>query len=62
MDLTAEPIRSYQQQLNGSISEEATYCSEASCREFKLRDFEKTIGNYFVFMLFNASDCNDFHT
>ena len=39
-----------------------TECNNNDCLEFKVKDFRETLGNYFSFLLFNATNCSQFYT
>ena len=42
--------------------ESMTDCNDKDCLEFKVKDFRETLGNYFSFLLFNATNCSQFYT
>ena len=48
--------------MNGTIFESMTDCNDKECLEFKVKDFIETLGNYFSFLLFNATNCSQFYT
>ncbi len=52
----------YKEFENETIFEDAISCPDRDCKEYKVRDAISTLGTYFSFLIFNATNCSQFYT